>query len=79
MASSVMNFPEGQLVQVGEAVDEYFPEEQTIQAVAVIETSVFFPASQSMQAVRSAWRGALAASSAMYVPEGQLVQVGEAV
>ena len=32
-----------------------------------------------MQATRSAWREVVAASSVMYVPEGQLVQMGEAI
>ena len=76
MASSVMYFPDGQLVQV-EPNEEYLPKELMKQEEAggVLD----FPASQSTQATRSAWRDAVVVSSVMYFPEGQLVQVGEAV
>lgn len=36
-----------------------------------------FPASQSIQAARLAWREVVMALSAMYLPEGQLVQLVE--
>jgi hypothetical protein len=51
VASSAMNFPEGQFVHV-EAVEEYFPKEQIVQMAAGL--SLDFPASQSTQEVRSA-------------------------
>jgi len=79
VASSAMNFPEGQLMQLAEAAGEYSPEEQTLHDAARMGTSAFFPASQSMQAARLAWREAVIASSTMCFPKGQLVQVGEAV
>ena len=42
-----MNFPEGQLVQIGEAVEEYDPEEQMLQVV--LPCSENLPAWQSSQ------------------------------
>ena len=74
-ASSVMYFPDGQFVQLIEAVDEYVPKEQMTQEEAVVASFAIFPASQSMQAVSSAWRAAVMESSIMYFPEGQVVQV----
>ena len=47
MASSVMYFPDGQLTQVDEAAEEYFPKEQMVQDV--LPCSENFPASQSRQ------------------------------
>ena len=55
VASSVMYFPEGQLMQLAEPAGEDFPDEQMLQDVALIRTSAFFPASQSMQESRLAW------------------------
>ena len=46
-ASSVMYFPEGQLVQLVETAAEYFPEEHIVQAVLPCSENV--PASQSRQ------------------------------
>lgn len=51
-----MYFPDGQSVQVGDAVMEYLPEEQKTQDEAVVGSFAFFPASQLMQAARLAWR-----------------------
>ena len=77
-ASSAIYFPEGQPVQLAEAAEEYFPKEQMLHDVALIETSAFFPASHSAQAAKLAWRRAVVASSSMNFPEGQPVQLVEA-
>ena len=47
VASSVMYFPEGQLVQLVETAEEYFPAEQMLQVT--LPCSANFPASQSKQ------------------------------
>ena len=70
MASSVMYFPEGQLVQLAETAEEYFPAGQMLQ-VALPSCSENEPASHSKQAVRPTWREAVVASSVMYFPDGQ--------
>ena len=43
----------------------------------LLSSSEYFPASQSTQATRSAWREAVVESSTMYFPDGQLVQLVE--
>ena len=73
----MMYFPEGQLVQLVEANVEYFPKEQVTQDDAVVGSFAFFPASQLKQDASSAWRDAVMASSVMYFPDGQLVQLVE--
>ena len=47
MASSVMYFPEEQLVQLAETAEEYFPAEQMLQVA--LPCSANLPASQSKQ------------------------------
>ena len=47
VASSVMYFPEGQLVQLVETAEEYFPAEQMLQVA--LPCSANLPASQSTQ------------------------------
>ena len=70
-----LNFPASQS-RHGEPGGECFPVGQVMgqeEAGGVLD----FPASQSTQATRSAWREAVVASSVMYFPGEQLVQLVE--